>query len=110
MNQKQFIQSGNYLIDEVKRRAEKGSPYFFSDNTMRFFKSRVSELCWQTGDIKKYQTNDIYFITSEKRDNYKRLFTVRKSDKSGDHKTIGEFQQYGSLNEARKAIKETIHN
>ena len=39
---KQFLALGNYLVDEIKTRAEIGSPHFFDTDTMRFFSSRVS--------------------------------------------------------------------
>ena len=83
MNNKQFIESGNYLIDEVKARAEKGSPYFFNDGTMKFFSSRTSDLCWKVGE-------KIYFITSEAdkgphlHQGSARAWTVRHIDKDGD--------------------------
>tara|TARA_R110000803_G_scaffold151370_1_gene216513 strand:- start:1627 stop:1974 length:348 start_codon:yes stop_codon:yes gene_type:complete len=114
MNQKQFLASGNYLIDEVKRRSDLKNGHFFDKDTMKFFSSRISELTWQKGDIKKYQTNDIYFITSEAdQSDYKhkgsiRAWTIRKADRNGNIKTISEFQEYGSLMDARKAIKEIL--
>lgn len=105
---KDFVKSGNYLIDEVKRRAEKGSPHFFDADTMKCFSSRISELAWQQGD-------NIYFVTSEAdRSSYRhsgsiRAFTVRVCDKDGDINTIGYgFQKEPSLNEARKTIKEIM--
>ena len=104
MNLKQFIDEGNYLIDEVKRRAEKGSPHFFDTDTMRFFSSRISELAWKIGE-------NVYFITSEadrgsvRHSRSIRAWTVRKSDKDGDITTVGDFQGEPSLNEARKTIK-----
>lgn len=107
MNQKQFLQSGNYLIEEVKTRAEKGSPHFFDADSMRFFSSRISEYCWKIN-------NKIYFITSEadrgtvKHSGSTRGWTVRIIDQHGDIQRLGEFQEYSSLNEARHAIKEVI--
>ena len=109
MNQKQFVESGNYLIDEVKTRAEKGSPYFFSPATMRGFSSRISELCWRSGE-------KIYFITSEADKDYikhsgsVRQWTVRIIDKEGDINTLGNFQEHSTLNHARKAVKEALVN
>jgi len=104
MNQKQFIESGNYLIPEVVTRAAKGSPHFFDTETLKFFSSRVSDLCWKIDE-------KIYFITSEA-DNYHikhsgsvRAWTVRIIDKDGDINTLGKFQEHPTLNEARKAIK-----
>jgi len=105
MNQKQFIESGNYLIPEVVTRAAKGSPHFFDKETLKFFSSRVSDLCWKIDE-------KIYFITSEAdRGSYiehsgtNRGWTVRIIDKEGDINTLGKFQGHSTLNEARKAIK-----
>lgn len=102
--QKEFLKDGNYLIDEVKTRAEKGSNYFFSPATMRGFSSRLSELCWKVKD-------DIYFITSEAdRDYIKhagsvRAYTIRKCSVEGNIDTIGEFQGHVNLRDARQEIK-----
>ena len=107
MNQKQFLHQGNYLIDEVKTRAEKGSPHFFDQDTIRFFSSRISEYCWRIGE-------KIYFITSEadryyiKHSGSVRGWTVRFIDKDGDINTLGKFQEHSNLNQARKAIKEVL--
>jgi len=101
---KQFIDSGNFLEDEVRRRAEKGSPHFFDKDTMRFFSSRVSELMWKKG-------SDIYFITSEQdrgQTGSVRSFTVRKTDADGDINSIGEFQGHATLSDARSEIKDII--
>ncbi len=106
-----FLKQGRYLIDEVKRRAEKGSPFFFTPETMRFFSSRVSELAWSKGD---YQTEDIYFITSERDTSFHkhsgstRGYTVRLCDKTGDIQKVSEFQEFGTLSQARKSIKEVL--
>jgi len=109
-----FLKQGRYLIDEVKRRAEKGSPFFFTPETMRFFSSRVSELAWSKGDLKDYQTEDIYFITSERDTSFHkhsgstRGYTVRLCDKTGDIQKVSEFQEFGTLAQARKSIKEVL--
>lgn len=110
MNLKEFLNQGNYFIEEVKKRAEKGSPFFFNPDTMRFFSSRISELSWKIGE-------DIYFITSETDNNssYKhsgsvRSFTVRICDKDGDIKTHGNFQGESTLSQARKTIKEILED
>lgn len=73
---------------------------FFSKDTMRFFKSRLSPKFWH---IKA----GILFITSEKFD-YKtpRRYTLRIMHESGNVSTLGEFQQYSSLYYARKAAHE----
>ncbi len=103
--QKQFLKNGNYLIEIVKEKAEKGSPYFFNPQTMRAFSSRISELCWQVDD-------DIFFITSEadrhssfQHSGTSRGYTVRKCDLNGDIQTHSKFQEFNNLKEARDYIK-----
>jgi len=105
---KEFIKSGNYLEDEVRRRADKGSPHFFDKDTMRFFSSRISELMWKDAN------RNIWFITSEQDKGTTqhagsvRAFTVRKIDEGGDINKVGDFQGHSTLSEARQAIKDII--
>lgn len=116
LTMKQFISKGNYFEDEVKRRAERGSPHFFDKDTMRFFSSRISELMWDVGNLKDYQTNPIYFITSEadngsvRHSGSDRGFTIRKINADGKIDKVSGFQEYSTLNEARKDLKEKIGN
>ena len=111
---KQFNESGAYLEDEVRRRSDKKGGHFFDKDAMRFFSSRVSELMWQKGDVKNYQTNPIYFITSEQDRGHiqhagsVRAFTVRKADADGNIDTVGEFQGHATLGDARKEIQSII--
>ena len=100
MNQKEFLKSGQYLIPEVKTLAENGhSKYWFTAVTMRFFNCRISELCWKIKDR-------IYFISSEKQsEKYNRLYTIRLCLLDGEIKTVSEFQEYKTINEARNIIK-----
>ena len=105
MNQKEFIKTGLYLIDDVKERAEKGSRYFFSKETRRFFSSRISELCW-------IKNQDIFFITSESdsssNTSNQRMYTIRKCDILGKIETIGNFQEFLTISQARKSLKNVI--
>jgi len=100
MKQKEFLKSGQYLISEVKTLAENGqSKYWFSADTIRFFNSRISDLCWKIKD-------GIYFISSEKQsEKYDRLYTIRLCLSDGEIKTVSKFQEYENINEARKIIK-----
>jgi hypothetical protein len=116
MNQKEFLKSGSYLISEVKRRSDLKNGHFFDKDTMKFFSSRISELAWQKGGSQdpSYKIKDIYFITSEAdQSDYRhkgsiRAWTIRKADLNGNIDTISEFQEYGSLYDARKALKEIL--
>ena len=79
-------------LEEFKRlNAEKGY-YFFERDTMRFFKSRLNDWDYVTG----------YFITSERRDDYDRKYTVRKADfENGNVRLISEFQKFDTIGKAR---------
>ncbi len=107
MNQKIFSLSGQYLIDEIKKRAEKQHSHFFDTNAMKFFSSKISDLCWSKG-------SDIYFVTSErdtsqvKHSGSIRAFTVRKCSDNGNIDTVGKFQQHKTLQQARTAIQEVL--
>ena len=107
MSFKSFVDSGDYLLDEVKARSSKGDKHWFDADSMRFFSSRVSELCWQKEDL-------IYFVSSEadssptQHSGSIRGWTVRTCSKEGSINKIGEFQEHSSLREAQKAIMEII--
>jgi len=83
-------------IADVKRiNAEKGQYYFTSD-TMRFFKSRIESELY----------NNKYFITSEQSPEMERKYSIRKFDKdTGSISTVGEFQAYNSKQSAKEALK-----
>lgn len=71
--------------------------HWFSPSTMRFFGSKIYP------DI----VGGRYFISSEK-DHYSngaRLYTIRMVTDDGTIETVGDFQQYTSLRQARKALK-----
>lgn len=107
MKQKDFLKIGSYRIDEIKNLAEKNHSHFFDKDTMKFFSSRLSELCWKI-------EQEIYFITSEADQSYikhsgsKRAFTVRKCSLNGNIETVGKFQEFSTVKEARKKIMELI--
>ncbi len=111
---KEFNDSGNYFEDEVRRRSDAKGGHFFDKDSMRFFSSRISELMWQVGNVSDYKTNDIYFITSEQdRGGYEhsgsvRAYTIRKADADGDIDTVSEFQEFATLGEARKELRNII--
>jgi hypothetical protein len=90
--------------DIVKIHEDKGKP-FFSRDSMRFFRSRLSESGYVIG-------KKAYFITSEQfHDQYRtapRMYTVRVMDTiTGSVSDIGEFNKL-SKSEAQKLLNETI--
>jgi hypothetical protein len=81
---------------------DKGS-HWFDEDSMRFFNSNIDFLVYKS-DVGKY-----YFVTSEKYTgqfggkSQPRRWSVRRFDKeTGNVTTVGEFQKYRSLKEARQ--------
>ena len=87
-------------INQIRINCNHSNNNFFDKDTMKFFNSRI------TNSIKRTDTKDIYFITSEKFDcNSQREYTIRKYiHNTCNIETIGEFQQYDSLYKAKKAM------
>jgi DeoR/GlpR family transcriptional regulator of sugar metabolism len=92
-----------YTIRDIKRINKEKGYYFFSPDTMRFFRSRVGDTIFQGA-------GGVYFVTSEQfvgSDGHraKRQFTVRQFfPETGDIKTVGEFNEL-SYYEARSYAK-----
>jgi len=108
---KEFLKAGHYLENELRRRQRYNGGCWFSNNSMKFFSCRVSELMWQKGGSEdlSYTTKDIYFITSEADStNSVRAFTIRKANANGDITTIGDFLEWPTLYYARKELKRII--
>lgn len=84
---------GTIYIEDVKHANEKAGKYWFSKDTLRFFKSRVAPVAYTTRDGKT-----AYFVSSEKFDHdTPRLYTVRMCDlTTGEIDTVGKFQAYKS--------------
>ena len=83
-------------MEQVKENNKKAGRYYFSPDTMRFFKSRIeSELFKQK-----------YFITSEQHGDWSpRLFSIREYDpKTHKISTVGDFQRYKSKEKAIQII------
>jgi len=77
------------------------SGYWFSQSTLRFFGSRIY---WHTLTGKD---GFWLFITSEDifANSFEKRFSVRLIDSRYDIHTIGEFLAYGTLAEAKTALK-----
>ena len=77
--------------------------YYFTKDTMEFFKSKVYDV------FVKIDENTYRFITSEKGPltTSKRLYSIREYKIDTDSiTTLGNFQGYTSLAQARKHIKQ----
>jgi len=93
-------QYGIYSLDDLKKHYYKNTKgHFFDDNTMRFFKSRISEDLMYSGAL-------IYFVTSEQGPDDIRKYTVRSyNPKTSDIDTVGDFQQYSTMYQAKQTAK-----
>lgn len=83
-------------ITEIQRANERAGKHFFEASTMRFFRSRILPDVY----------GGRYFITSEQFDrDSPRLYTIREVNEHGGIDTVGEFQQYDTLDKARRAAR-----
>lgn len=74
--------------------------YWFSPETMRFFKCRLPDFGYLLGD-------DYYFITSEKCPQGLKLSSIRKMDSKGNIETIGDFHSL-TRTQARRILAHDI--
>lgn len=82
-------------IADIKKANAKLGNYWFSPDTMRFFKSKIHNRVFFGK----------YFITSEQfSDASPRMYTIRKANADGSIDTVGIFQQYKTLSDAIEAV------
>jgi hypothetical protein len=94
-----------FSLEDVKAIDKNQNGHFFDASTLRWFKSRVSEMCYS--DL---QGKTLFFVTSERMDWVTpRFYTVRvaKLDENGHMtmNTVSEFQEYTSWSGAHKRAK-----
>ena len=78
--------------------------HFFDRDAMRFFNSKIYPNVYAGAE-------HWFFVTSERfDDNTPRLYTVRSIDRAGDIRTVGEFQEYPTLDAARAAARQLAKN
>lgn len=95
-----------FTIDHIMAHNERAGLYFFSYDTMQFFKSTVGNTVYTSPDGKY-----AYFATGEKGLHTPRRFTVRVYNAAtGDISTHGEFQAYQSLGGAVAAAKKAAQS
>jgi len=96
---KEMLETKPITIEIVKEINKAKNQHFFDKDTMRFFKSKIHS---------RQLIDDKYFITSEQFDyDTPRLYTIREFDQeSGDIGTVGEFQQFRSVKEAKDFLKD----
>ncbi|NML65919.1 hypothetical protein HHL22_11950 [Hymenobacter sp. RP-2-7] len=84
-----------YTLSDIQTANRAAGRYFFSPDTMRYFRSRASERVHQG-------PGGIYFVTSEQYDRASpRLFTVRRFlPGAADIDTVGSFQAHATAHRA----------
>lgn len=88
-------------LEEFKTFSKQIGNYWFSAETLSFFESRIHDFDEDNG----------LFISSEcgPFGHGPRMFTLRKADfQTGRVSTVGEFQKFKTLSEARTAFKKVI--
>lgn len=94
-----------FTVKQIKEAHKNSGGYFFSPATMRFFRSKIP--CSRVYHGK-------YFITSEQFTPsngipFPRKYTIRKVSPDGSDistaKEFGEFQQFNTLQQAKKALR-----
>lgn len=90
-------------IGAIKKANQEAGYFYFSPNTMRFFKSRVMTEVFPLKD-------GALFVTSERREGDVRRYTIRRAWDDGDITTLDGFQSYTSRNGALKAAKKAAAN
>ena len=81
-------------IREVEDANRRAGYFFFTPETMRFFRSRVHDAVYGAG----------FFVTSEQYEpGYPRLYTVRFARPDGSVASVSAFQQYASRSGAHAA-------
>lgn len=90
-------------ISDIKEANKAIGQYFFEPATMRFFSSKLASRTVYGGR---------YFLTSEQfvgSDGYAapRKYTIRACY-DGKIDTVGDFQQYQTIEEARAAVRELV--
>ena len=92
-----------FSIDAIKKANAEAGSFYFSPDTMRFFKSRVMSDVFPLED-------GALFVTSERREGDVRRYTIRRAWDDGDITTLDGFQSYTSRNGALKAAKKAAAN
>lgn len=88
-------------IAQIKDANARLGHYFFEPSSMRFFASRIASNTVYGG---RYFITSEQFMPSEGRA-AARKFTIREASADGSVKTLGEFQGYTTLQEARIVAK-----
>lgn len=87
---------------KIEKKNMDAGQYWFSQDTKRFFKSKVPDEAIKKG-------NSAYFISSETDPNGKTAFTIREADlKTGSINTVGDFHSFNTRDEAKKELNKVL--
>lgn len=89
-------------MNEIKAAAAKGSPYWFSADSMAFFSTQLYPFSAEPTN------SGALFITSEQPLNGSRAYSVRRAYDSGVIETVGEFCGHATFDDAEAAMKEEL--
>lgn len=88
----------HYIDMQTAIKRHKG--HWFSDGAMAFFDTILDSEAYQRDD------GNTYFVTGERyEDDFVTLWTVRVQYPDGSIDTVGDFQKYGTKEEARSVAK-----
>ena len=95
-----LLASGLATMHDIREANEAAGLYWFSPDTLRFFRSRISEEVYGAG----------YFVSSEldnfpSMPNARRRYTVRRAKPNGSIETVSRFHQYASRSAAHAAAR-----
>lgn len=96
-------------ISDVRAANQAIGNHWFDKSSMRFFNTRIVSSLMTRGATKDHPGGRQVFITSERMDETRPLrYTIREALPNGEVDTIGEFQAYSSIEDAKDAIKYKI--
>lgn len=89
----------------IKAKNYESGQHWFSNDTMRFFGSKVPQDAYKKGDTAYFISTEDNFDRTEKR------YTIRKANlKTGEIDSIGEFGQFKSKSDAQKELNKILNN
>lgn len=91
-----------YSVRDIMRQHDQAGSYWFTPDTMRFFRTRLCEAACYPSEKERAT----YFVTSEQPPHGSRKYSVRKASwDNADISTIGEFCGYATRGTADRAAK-----
>jgi len=96
------------FVSEIKEANRKSGRYFFEADTMRFFRSKVATYYVWDGRYFITSEQNVWFDEHHQRHAEPRRFSIREAHDDGDIDTVGEFQAWATLAQARQAVNRLL--